>query len=444
MNPKTKKLTILLSITAIILLVIALIMYAMLPCEGEGCNDPVEKNVEIVYWGIWESDDVMHPLIEKYEFENPGVKIKYSQQSFRNYETTVYTRLEQATNSSEPAPDVVRIHNTWLPKYQRFLTPIPESIMTRETYAEAFYPTAIDDFTGRDGKLYAIPLHIDGLMVIYNKEIFSKAGYTVPPKDWDAFMEVAKKLTKRDATGKITQSGLAIGTSKNIVHSVDILSYFLLQNKVEVMNDARDQVNLTSSRAISALDTYTSFVENEDAATWAVYLPSDLTKFQNGELAMMFGNSWTALDILEEAPEIKFGLAQLPRLPNNEEVYYSSYWADAVTSTSKDSTEAWKFVQFLSEEEQQRRLFENAEKVRFFGQPYSRVSLNSELLNNEYTKAIAVMAPFMKSWQMGDQSYVENLLKQAITAVVENNQDSTSVLKKMEKDINIQLAVSNK
>ena len=440
MDSKTKRIVKLLSITASILFVIALIMYFMLPTDPD---EPVVNDVEIVYWGIWESDDVMHPLIEKYEAENPGVKIKYAQQSFKNYEDTVYTRLEQATSSIEPAPDVVRIHNTWLPKYEKYLTPLPEDVMSAQTYAEEFYPTAVDDLTGRDGKIYAIPLHIDGLMVIYNTDIFSEAGFTAPPKDWDSFIEVAQALTKKDSNGKITQSGLAIGTSKNIVHSVDILSYFLLQNKVQVMNSTRDQVNLTTSRAISALDTYTSFVQDENA-TWAIYLPSDLTKFQNGELAMMFGTSWRALDILENAPNINFALAPLPRLPNNEEVYYSSYWADAVTSTSKHSKEAWKFVEFLSQPEQQRRLFQNAAKVRYFGQPYSRVSMNSELLEDEYTKAIAQMAPYMKSWQMGDQSFVENLLKDAITAIVENRQDSGSVLSKIQEDINERLAVSNK
>ena len=443
MEQKRKNLIKFLLITNVVLLLLAIGMYFLYRNTVVIDPDPVSKDVEIVYWGIWESDDVMHPLIEKYEAENPGVKIKYAQQSFRNYEETVYTRLEQATSSTEPAPDVVRIHNTWLPKYEKYLTPLPEDVMSAQTYAQEFYPTAVDDLTGRDGKIYAIPLHIDGLMVIYNTDIFSKAGYTAPPKDWDSFMEVAQALTKRDTNGKITQSGLAIGTSKNIVHSIDILSYFLLQNKVQVMNSTRDQVNLTTSRAISALDTYTSFVQ-DDNATWAIYLPSDLTKFQNGELAMMFGTSWRALDILENAPNINFALAPLPRLPNNEEVYYSSYWADAVTSTSKNSKEAWKFVEFLSQPEQQRRLFQNAAKVRYFGQPYSRVSMNSELLENKYTKAIAQMAPYMKSWQMGEQSFVEDLLKDAITAIVENRQDSSSVLIKIQADINEKLAVSNK
>ena len=385
----------------------------------------------------------MQPLIDKYEDENPGVKILYSQQAFKNYESRVYTRLQQSTSSTEPAPDIVRINNTWLPKYQTFLAPLPDSVITTQEYAEEFYPTALHDFTGSDGRLYAIPLEIDGLMIIYNKQLLSAGGYTVPPTDWDSLMEAANKLTKRDGSGRITQSGLAIGTSRNITHSADILSFLMLQNNASIMNSSRNQANLTSERAISALTTYTSFASG-DSPTWASYLASDLTTFFKGDLAMMFAPSWRAFDILEAAPQIEFGLAPLPQLPNNDPVYYSMYWGDAVSNTSENIDEAWDFVNYLSQPEQQKLLFSNSSEIRAFGEPYSRMSLKSDLLANPYTKAIAEMAPYMKAWQMGDQSFVEELLREAITQVSENNGDPKSVLTEIEKDINDQLAVTNK
>jgi ABC-type glycerol-3-phosphate transport system substrate-binding protein len=200
---------------------------------------------------------------------------------------------------------------------------------------------------------------------------------------------------------------------------------------------------LTSERAISALTTYTSFASG-DSPTWASYLASDLTTFFKGDLAMMFAPSWRAFDILEAAPQIEFGLAPLPQLPNNDPVYYSMYWGDAVSNTSENIDEAWDFVNYLSQPEQQKLLFSNSSEIRAFGEPYSRMSLKSDLLANPYTKAIAEMALYMKAWQMGDQSFVEELLREAITQVSENNGDPKSVLTEIEKDINDQLAVTNK
>jgi ABC-type glycerol-3-phosphate transport system substrate-binding protein len=255
-------------------------------------------------------------------------------------------------------------------------------------------------------------------------------------------MDAARELTTRDSKGKIVQSGLAIGTSNNITHSTDTLSYFFLQNLAQIISEDRTQVLLTSQRAVRALDTYTSFV-SEANPTWATYLPSDLTYFVDGKLAMMFGTSWRALEILELSEDIDFGLAPLPRLPNNEEVYYSSYWGTSVNSSSNNTREAWKFVEFLSQPEQLRRLNQNAAKIRTFGEPYSRVSMNQELKENQYTQAIGYMAPYMKSFQFGEQSFVENLLKQGITDVVENNYDSSSVLLRIETEVNAKLAVSN-
>lgn len=424
-----------LSIVAAVLLILNILLISMLPDN--------DAPVEITFWGFWEEEEAMHPLIEKYQDENPGVTIKYAIQPLKDYETILYGRLEQSDTSTLPAPDIAMIHNNWLPKFEKYLSPLPSSVMDEETYSKEFYPTAINDFTGRDGNIYAIPLQIDGLMVIYNKEILLKAGYSTPPSDWDSFMELAKDLTERDNNGKITKSGLAIGTANNITHSTDILSYFFVQNLVQLMNEDKTEIQLTSDRAIRAFDTYTSFVQEEDA-TWATYLPSDLTSFVNGDLAMMFGTSWRALDIFSKTENIEFGLAPLPRLPNNEEAYYSTYWGTTVSKSSDYSDEAWKFIEFLSQPEQLRRLNQNAAKIRAFGEPYSRVSMNEELKENEYTQAIGYMAPYMKSWQIGDQTTVDNFLQNAITKVVEEEQESESVLRSTQEEINIKLAESNK
>lgn len=436
MDEKKKKLIKMLLIGLGGLIVLLLGLLLLIPREP--------RNVELTFWGFWEEEDAMHPIIEKYEAENPGVKITYAIQQLSNYESLLYTRLEQAQSTNEPAPDIAMIHNSWLPKFEKYLTPLPSTVMSLQTYSEEFYPTALEDFTGKKGDIYAIPLQIDGLMVIYNKDLLAKAGYSTPPADWDSFMDAAKKMTKTDSRGIITQAGLAVGTAENITHSTDILLYFFLQNLAPIIGEDKTVVNLTSPRAVTAFEEYTSFAKDEDA-TWASYLANDVTHFVRGELAMMFGTSWRALEILERTEDIDFGLAPLPRLTNNEEAYLSSYWGTSVSNTCRNSKEAWKFVEYLSQPEQLRRLYQNASKVRAFGEPYSRVSMNSELAQNVYTSALAYMAPYMKSWQFGEQTFVENKLKEAITTQNdENYQSGESILRKAEQEINLQLAVSNK
>lgn len=186
MEKDQKKLVIILSAVTVVLLILVTVTAIILSKKKDGGTEPdkpdTSQQVELIYWGLWEPTDVIQPIIDKYESENPGVKILYSQQTFKNYESRVYTRLQQSTSSTEPAPDIVRINNTWLPKYQTFLTPLPNEVMSTQEYAEEFYPTAIDDFTGADGQIYAIPWEIDGLMVIYNKQLLSAAGYNEPPR----------------------------------------------------------------------------------------------------------------------------------------------------------------------------------------------------------------------------------------------------------------------
>ncbi len=446
MRSKQKKLLIILG--SILLVLILLLIIVLLSGsannsngtpDGSGDEQPV-TNVELTYWGLWEPESVMQPIIDEYEASNPGVNILYSQQAFTNYEGIAYTRLQQASTSTEPAPDILRINNTWTPKFNQYLSPLPENIMDRTTYSETFYPTALEDFTAKDGNIYAMPWEIDGLAVFYNKQLLSAAGYSEPPTDWDSFIELARDLTTKNDAGQILTSGLAIGTANNINHSAEILSYLMLLNNADIMDTTYTTANLTSDQVISAVTIYTEFTQGEDSV-WTTDLRNDLEMFYAGKLAMMFAPSWRAFDIIEAAPSIEFGIAQTPQLATNDPVYYAMYWGDSVSSTCENPQVAWDFIKYLVNNQQ--GIFSNSSQIRAFGEPYSLVSLNNELESNNYLQSYSVMAPYMQSWTMGDQSFVEQTLNTAITEILQDGENIESAMGSAERDINDQLAQTN-
>lgn len=426
-------------IVVIIVVVILSLVLKKVPTDNtNNGNNNKSEQINLVYWGLWEPESVMKPIIDQYEATHPGVNIEYTQKSFTQYAENSYTRIVQGTTANTPAPDIIKIHNTWLPKYQDYLAPMPSTTMTTQEYKRAFYPTVSEDFTGDDGKIYAMPIGIDGLTLFYNKKLLKEAGYDTPPTDWDTFIEAAKKLTKTDGNGKITQAGVAMGTSKNIVHSADILNLLLLQNGVDVLPEGEYETNLDSNKATISLDFYVSFYEEHKV--WSPDLRNELDMFYSGKLAMFFAPSWRAFDIATAAPQVEFGMAPVPQIANNENINYAMYWGEAVSKKSSYQEEAWEFIEYLSEPAQLKTMYQNSSSIRLFGQPYPRVDMAGDMSTNKYVNPVLQMAPTMDAWKMGDQAYVEESLKTAINSVAEGAATSSSALKEAKTRIDTKLA----
>ena len=416
-NPKNMK-TLLMGVGGV-LAVLLVVLAIVLITRGDSNGAPSRGSsgeVELTYWGLWEPESVMEPLIAEYESQNSHVKIKYTQRPFGggDYEATLHTRLEQAASGETPGADIVKINNSWLPRFEHLLAPLPENIMSRAEYAETFYPTCLNDFTGSDGQIYSIPIGIDGLALFYNEDLLAQEGVSVPPTDWDGVIELARRLTKRDNAGNITQAGLAIGTENNVSHSADILSFLFMQNNIEVTNMQGGFLNadLSSRQARGALTFYRNFVQRHEV--WSPALPLDLDMFFRGELAMFFAPSWRVFDIIEAAPHIEFNVAPAPRLEANEPVYYAMYWGESVSISSPHQEEAWKFIKFLSEQESLQKLYASSSSIRAFGQPYPRMDLANEVQNSRYVGTIIEMAPDMRTWKMSQNPVVEDYINLAI------------------------------
>ncbi len=349
--------------------------------------------VNLIWWGLWEDDSVVSPLIAEYQQANPNVKIQYVKQSHQDYRE----RLTNALAKSE-GPDIFRFHNSWVPMLKNELDFVPASAMSAGDFAQTFYSVASSDLTSGTG-LVGIPLGYDALTLYINDDIFSQGGKT-PPTTWDELRQTAISLTVKDEQGVITQSGVALGRTENVDHWQEILGLMMLQNGVNLSNP-------TGKLAEDALTFYTVFSAVD--GVWDATLPPSTTTFAGGKAAMYFGPSWRAFEIRQQNPNLKFKTVPVPQLPksnpNEPDVTYATYWTEGVWARSPQKEEAWKFLKFLSSQESLQKMYENASKVRLFGEPYPRVDMANLLTPDPIVGSIVTQAPDAQSWYLASRTF---------------------------------------
>ena len=207
----------------------------------------------------------------------------------------------------------------------------------------------------------------------------------------------------------------AFGAASNISHSADLFSLLLSQSGVNLLTGLKTQA------AADALTFYTNFVKVDHI--WDETLPFSVNAFANGQVAMVFGPSWRALNIRDLNPQLEFAAVPVPQLPTSPEggIHWASFWMEAVNKDSENAEIAWQLLKFLSEENQQREFFSAASRVRYFGEPYSRPSLAENLKTHEILGPLLTSASTAVSGKMtdlsGNKAYVD-AFKQAIADVL--------------------------
>lgn len=370
------------------IIVFIFILRGLLSLVGGGKKEPVT----LTYWGLWEDEVVYKPLIEEYKRENPHITIKYSKQTPRNYREKLLARGREGRG-----PDIFRFHNTWLPTIIEIIDELPGSVMSKKEFEETFYEVAQRDLKIKD-KYYGLPLMIDGLVMVYNEQLFTQAGLNTPPKTWTDVLSYANTLRVQDAGGNIITSGIAMGTANNIEHFSDILGVILLQNGATLQT-------ITSSQASEALSFYRSFAEPPDSF-WSENMPNNIAAFVQGKVAMIIVPSWQILAIKQANPELKIKVTHIPVLPGGELLSLANYWVEGVSKTSKHQLEAWKFLRFLVQKEQITKLYaQEVKSGRIFGEPYSRVDLKESLISDPYIGPVLEQAPYLVSMPVVMRTY---------------------------------------
>ncbi len=395
-----KKMMVIVFAVLIILFVVAFLFMAVL---GKRNNKPVDQNIKLTYWGLWEDKSVMQPIIDSYQKSHPNITIDYVIQDQKQYRE----RLQAAIDRGD-GPDIYRFHNTWIPMMINYLSPMPKTVYSDADYVKTFYPVVSDDLKV-SGNYYGIPLEIDGLMLIYNENILKGANVPVPVT-WDDVQNAVPKLTvKQD--NKIVTSAIALGTAENIENFSDILGLMMLQNGTQMVKSLFACADPSSTTcATDALTFYHKFSEVPNNS-WDDTLDNSVVAFAGGKVAMVIAPSWQifAIQQLAKNTGLQFKTAPVPQLPCDkppcQSVNWATYWVEGVSSKSKNPEAAWDFLKYLSQADTMKKLYTaEAQQRQLFGEPYSRVDLGKELSSNPYIAPLITEAPTMKSFYLAERT----------------------------------------
>ncbi len=350
--------------------------------------------ITLTYWGLWEDDNLIKPVIAAYQLKNPNIIINYERKSSINYRTRAQTQIREGVG-----PDIFRIHNSWLPMFAADLAPAPADVFTLSDYKNLFYPVAADSFV-KGNQILGAPEEIDGLALYYNEEMLSGVGGT-PPKNWQEFIDLATKMTVKDVSG-IQTAGAALGTASNVDHWSDILGLLLFQQPGVDLN------NVATPQVAEIIRFYTGFVTDPRKKTWDINLPKSTDMFASGRLGFYFAPSWRAHELRVANPNLKFKVAPVPQL-SGKTVGWATFWGEVVSAKSQNITEAWKFVKYLTSVETEKLAYQQAWQVRLFGEPYSQVSLGQELATDPIVGAFVTQGPNYKFWYLASNTFDNGL-----------------------------------
>lgn len=150
-------------------------------------------------YGIWDDNQkaALREIADKFEEENPGIKVEIEVTPWKDYWTTLET---SATGGS--APDVFWMNAPHFAMYAQggMLTSLDDAIGDSEVASKADFPESLVDMYSDNGVWYGMPKGFDTIAVYYNKELFDNAGVAYPTTDWtwDDYVSIAKQLTDAD------------------------------------------------------------------------------------------------------------------------------------------------------------------------------------------------------------------------------------------------------
>jgi len=281
-----------------------------------------------------------------FEKENPGIKIKpiYS----GTYQDTITKALTAVKGGEPPVTSILLSTDMFTLIDEDAIVPFDDYIKTADdqTWLKSFYPAFMEN-SQTGGKTWGIPFQRSTIVLYYNKDAFKEAGLdpNKPPTTWNEMQEYAAKLTKRDASGRVTQWGVQIPSSG--------FPYWLFQGLAieagaNLMNAAGTETYYDKPEVIQALQYWVDLVKKykvhpEGIVEWGT-TPKD---FFEKKVAMIWTTTGNLTNVKTNA-KFDFGVAMLPAQKQRGSPTGGGNFYIFAKSTPAQREAAMKFIKWVT------------------------------------------------------------------------------------------------
>lgn len=361
-----------------------------------------KQKVVIRFWNWWDTyrKEWMDEVIRRFEAEYPWIDVRNEVQGWADRSAKVMA----AYAAGAPAEITMALRQEIAALSDMgAIIPITQFVQRDKMDLKEFFAAEVQAFIW-DDELWSLPLPSvsgEGSMYFYNKSLFEEAGLDPdhPPVTWRTFQQAAKKLTRADAQGRLTQ--LAIDTHPPMV------VHMTYANAGQIITDDRRRAVFDSQQAIDALK-FVAIDLNQKALGGPAAIDAfragttPAGPFVQGKQAMISGHPSVIGVILDQAPKnFNWGVMPAPYNENNPNsksrgiAGFQWGWGYAIPKglSPEKQEAAWLFLKFLTADERGAGYFMLQQ-----GRPASVRQFN---LNPEYMKKIGNNWPLIIKY-LGD------------------------------------------
>ncbi len=331
---------------------------------------PADGKVHVRYWEKWTGfeGDAMRKVVDTFNARQSRIHVDMLAVS------QVDQKMLLSTAGGNP-PDVAGIWDTNVVVYADYNAIQPLDDFCRESgIGPEDYLPAYWDLCRHRGRTFAMPSTPASVALHWNRKLFREAGLDPdrPPRTLEELDEYAARLTKRDATGRITQMGFLPAEPGWWNWG---WGYFFGGK----LWDGVGTATVTSPENLRAFHWVKGYVDT--------YHPQDLSVFQSGfgnfsspqnafisgQVAMVLQGVWMANYIHNNNPSLDWEAAPFPYPANRPDLKASSPVALdvlVIPTGAKHPREAWEFIRFVQSQEGMELLCD----LQWKHSPLSRVS----------------------------------------------------------------------
>lgn len=271
--------------------------------NSNGNTDSGEEVVTLNFFQFKvEIADQLAEMIKEFEAEHPNIKVKLE---------TVgggadYGAGLKAKFASGEEPDI--FNNGGFKELELWKEKLAD--LSDEPWVEHVLPIGKVPMTDEDGKLYGMPVNLEGYGFVYNKDLFEKAGITEAPATIDELKDASEKLKAAGTTP------FSAGYGEWWVIGQHLLNIPFAQQEdpiafIEGLYDGSETIvgNEKFKQFKEVLDTELKYANDNPLTT---DYNTQVTLFASGETAMLQQGNWTENMIYEINPDMNMGFLPIP------------------------------------------------------------------------------------------------------------------------------------